>query len=102
MPNTQVAHDRYSDEEFARRGDDIYERLVRPTVEPGDDGKYVAIDIETGAYEIDVDALAAMDRLTERHPGVEAWLRRVGRSYVHRFGLRQGLKATARRPMKAQ
>ena len=86
MSEAQSPYDRYSDEEFARRGDEIYERAVRPRVGPGDDGKFVAIDIETGAYEIDADALAATDRLASRRPGVEAWLTRVGRSYAHRFG----------------
>ena len=38
----------YSDEEFARRGTDIYERQVRAQVEEGNMGKIVAIDIETG------------------------------------------------------
>lgn len=82
----------YSDQEFARRGDEIYERAVRPNLGPDDDGKYVAIDVETDAYEIDADALVAMDRLAERRPGVEAWLKRVGRPYVHRFGLHRGFR----------
>lgn len=77
-----------SDAEFARRGDDIYAREVHPRVAPGDVGKFVAIDIDTGAFEIDADARAAMDRLAARLPGVEAWLTRVGREYAHRFGRR--------------
>ena len=36
---------RYSKEEFARRGDDIYETQVRPQVEANNYGKIVAIDI---------------------------------------------------------
>ena len=59
---------RYGKEEFARRGDAIYERDLRPCVERGNEGKYVAIDIETGAYEIDEDELAASDRLLARVP----------------------------------
>ena len=54
---------RYSKEEFARRGDEIYESEIRPHVEAGNEGKFVAIDIETGAYEVDADELAASDRL---------------------------------------
>lgn len=41
---------RYSAEEIAQRGDEIYEREVRARVEAGNHGKVVAIDIETGAY----------------------------------------------------
>ncbi len=37
---------RYSKEEQARRGDDLYERLVRSHVEAGNLGKIVAIDVE--------------------------------------------------------
>lgn len=43
-----VKQPRYSKEEFARRGDEIYESVVRPQVEAGNRGKIVAIDIETG------------------------------------------------------
>lgn len=50
---------RYSKEEFAQRGNDIYERQVRPLVEEGNHGKIVAIDIETGAFEVADDVLTA-------------------------------------------
>lgn len=42
---------RYDPEEHARRGDDIYERSVRPQVEAGNRGRIVAIDIDSGAFE---------------------------------------------------
>jgi hypothetical protein len=79
---------RYSKEEFARRGDEIYESEIRPHVEAGNEGKFVAIDIETGAYEVDADELAASDRLLARCPDAQMWLRRIGSRYVRRFGLR--------------
>ena len=59
---------RYSIEEFARRGDAIYERDVRPSMKKGNEHRFVAIDIETGAYEVDADELAASDRLLTRAP----------------------------------
>ena len=77
---------RYSREEFARRGDDIYERELRPLLETGNEGKFVAIDIETGAHEIDANELAASDRLLARVPNAQIWLRRIGSRYAHRFG----------------
>jgi hypothetical protein len=43
---------RYSKEEFATRGDAIYEAEIRPNLKKKDDGKFVAIDIEAGQYEI--------------------------------------------------
>ncbi len=40
---------RFNKEEFARRGDEIYEKEIRPPVEAGNEGKFVVIDIKTGA-----------------------------------------------------
>jgi hypothetical protein len=77
---------RYSKEEFARRGDEIYDRVIRPQLEAGNAGKFVVIDIETGAYEIDADELAASERLLTRHPDAQVWLRRIGSRYARRFG----------------
>ena len=77
---------RYSKEEFARRGDAIYEHELCPILEKGHEGKFVAIDIETGAYEVDGDELAASDRLLTRVPNAQIWLRRIGSRHAHRFG----------------
>jgi hypothetical protein len=79
---------RYTKEEFARRGDEIYECRVQPCVTQSDEGKVVVIDIETGDYEIDVDEVAAYDRLLSRHPEAQVWVTQVGSRYARRFGLR--------------
>ena len=76
---------RYSKEGFASCGDEIYDRVLRP-LKRGNEGRFVAIDIETGAYEIDADELAASDRLLTRVPSAQIWLRRIGSRYAHRFG----------------
>jgi hypothetical protein len=81
-----VSQPRYSKDEFARRGDAIYERDIRPHVTAEDTGKFVAIDLNTGAYEIDADELVASDRLCARHPDAQVWLTRVGSRYARRFG----------------
>lgn len=80
----------YSKEEFAQRGDELYEREIHPYLTAKDEGKFVVIDIDTGAYEIETDELAASDRLLARHPAAQMWLRRVGSRYVRRFGPREG------------
>jgi hypothetical protein len=77
---------RCSKEEFARRGDEIYERQLRLILETANEGKFVAIDIDTGAYEIDSDELAASDRLLARLPNAQMWLRRIGSGYARHFG----------------
>lgn len=50
---------RYSKLFFARRGNEIYETQIRPKVEKGNRGKIVAIDIETGAFEVAEDTITA-------------------------------------------
>jgi hypothetical protein len=51
---------RYSKEEFARRGDEMYEKQVRPHLKAG-------------------------DRLRSRLPEAQIWMVRVGSRCVHRF-----------------
>lgn len=84
-----VRQPRYSKEESARRGTEIYERDVRPLVEAGNKGKIVAIDIETGAYELGEDTLTACDRLFARVPDAQIWCVRIGHRAVHRIGPRR-------------
>jgi hypothetical protein len=79
---------RYSKEEFARRGNEIYERQVRPRIEDGNEGKVVAIDIETGMFEVAEDTLTASDRLLARCPNAQTWFVRIGHRALHRFGPR--------------
>ena len=39
-------------DELAVLGGDIFDRQVRPALRPEDDGKFIAIDVETADYEI--------------------------------------------------
>lgn len=87
MPK-QRRYSKEEKEEFGRRGDAIYEEKIRPHLKPSDKGKYVAIDIETGEYEIARSKLAACDRLNTRIPDALTWLVKVGSRYVARFGVR--------------
>ncbi len=75
---------RYSKEEFARRGNEIYEQRIRPQVENGHEGKIVAIDIETGRFEVAEDTLTASDRLLAQCPDAQTWFVRVGHRALHR------------------
>ena len=77
---------RYSKEEFERRGDAIYLKEVRPQLTPKDVGKFAAIDIETGSYEVDADELRACRKLRRRIPDAQIWMVRIGYRAVHRFG----------------
>jgi hypothetical protein len=84
---------RYSKEEFARRGEEIYQSQIRSQVEEGNDGKIVAIDIETAAFEVADNTIDATDRLYDRYPDAQPWVIRIGHRAVYRFGSRS-LKKT--------
>ncbi len=77
---------RYSKEEIARRGQELYESHVRSHVEASRHGEIVAIDIETGAFEIAKDSLTASDRLLTHYPDAQIWFVRLGHRSVHRIG----------------
>jgi hypothetical protein len=77
---------RYSKEEFARRGDALVKCKVRPNLTAADEGKFVAIDIETGEYELDKNEMKAADRLRRRVADPQIWLVHVSSGYLHRFG----------------
>jgi hypothetical protein len=81
-----VRQPNYSKEEFAHRGDLIYQTQIRSQVEAGNQGKIVAIDLETGDFEIDACEIAACNRLEARHPDAQIWIVRVGSRHVRRFG----------------
>jgi hypothetical protein len=84
---------RDSKEAFAQRGQTIYERDIRLHRGAGDEGTFMAIDIETGAYEIDRDDDTATERLVSRHPHAHMWLLRVGQRTGSRLGGRPGREA---------
>jgi hypothetical protein len=81
-----VSKPTYSKEEAARRGDEIYDRSVRAQVEPQRNGEIVAIDLDSGAWEVDPDEITAAHRLEAHHPNAQIWAVRVGSRYLSRFG----------------
>ena len=66
-----VRQRRYSKEELARRGQALYESSIQPQVESGNTGKIVAIDIETGAFEVADHILPANNQLFKRSPDAQ-------------------------------
>lgn len=77
---------RYSKEEHAHRGTALYEQQVRPRVEAGNNGKVVALEVDTGDFEVADDSLTASQRLLARRPDAQIWCVRIGHPAVHRFG----------------
>ena len=82
MPTTQRTLD-----ELAGLGANIFDRQVRPALGPEDDGKFVAIDVGSGDYEIDEDDYAAVARLRSRRPAADVWLMRAGYPTTYRMGI---------------
>ncbi len=75
-------------EEVARRGEELYDRLIRAHVETERNiGKLVSIDIDSGDYEIgdDMDVEAPL-RLHRKHPGAKVYTRRIGYNAVFALG----------------
>ena len=83
-----VRQRRHSKEELAQRGQELYESGIREQVEAGNKGKIVAIDIETGDFEVDETLMGATDRLFERQPDAQPWTLRIGHNAVYHFGTR--------------
>jgi len=84
---------RHSPDDIARLGDSLYDREIAPRVKPEDAASFIAIDVDSGAYEIAPDELSAIDRLRARKPDAQLWLRRVDAPYTHRF---RGSRLTGR------
>lgn len=80
-----VQQPRYSADETARRGDELYAKL-RDQLEPRDIGRVVAIDIESGEFAVEDTVLAACKRLLAARPGAEIWAVRIGHAAIHRIG----------------
>ena len=82
-----MAASEYTLEEICHRANKIYRERIQQFVEPEQNGKFIAIDIESGDYEIDEDDIVAEDRLEERRPGFAGHLLRVGYESAFTIGL---------------
>jgi hypothetical protein len=84
---------RYSKEELAQRGQGLYESGIREQVESsGNIDKIVAIDIETGAFEVAENVLTATNQLFKRFSNAQPWVIRIGHRAVYHFGARSLIK----------
>ena len=52
-------------------------------------GEFLALDVESGDYELDSSQLAAMDRAEAKHPGSVFYVLRVGHQTASRIGVRK-------------
>lgn len=76
-----------SDHKIAQRGEEFYDKQLRSKIEiPGNIGKIISIDLESGDYEIDDDLLTTCRRLQERHEHPLLWTERIGFNAVYAVG----------------
>ena len=80
-----MARTTYTPDEIAARAREIYDREIRARVEPAETGKYLVLDIESGAYEIDEDVIRAMKRAEEQHPDGGFHILRIGHRAMGRL-----------------
>jgi hypothetical protein len=80
-------------EKLARLGAEVFDRDVRPKLRPEDDGRFVALDVLSGDYELDDDDYSAVMRLRGRNANAEIWLAKVGQpaAYQMRRDRRSGV-----------
>jgi hypothetical protein len=82
-----MSHPYLSSDEVARRGEEMYEESIRPSLENEQNiGRIVSIDIETGDYEVGDDPVVTAGRLQEKHRGAAVWTKRIGYNAVYALG----------------
>lgn len=72
--------------EFARTGNEIYERVVRPKLRPENQDQFVAIDVVSEGFAFDRSDFAATESLLQKCPDAKIWLVRVGQPAAYRIG----------------
>ena len=63
-----MATGKYQRNEFATRAHAVYDSELRHKVEPNENGRFLALEVETGDYEIADSIVAANQKMRERHP----------------------------------
>ena len=71
-----------SDEEIVARGQAIYESRLKRRLEPEEAGKFIAVAVEDGDYEVADTSLEADQLLRKRHPDAVFYVNRIGYAYA--------------------
>lgn len=83
--DTFMPYSGYTTEEVGQRGRALYERQIRDAVETEHRGKFLVVDITTGAFEID-DDLSASERVLAKNPKAILYGLRIGYPAAYRVG----------------
>jgi hypothetical protein len=72
--------------EIVERGREIYDRDIRPAVEADNKGRFLVVDVLTGAFEIADTDRAASDLLRVKNPEAVMYGVRIGYATAYRIG----------------
>ena len=89
----------YERGELTRRGNRLFEEQIRAKLPPGTEPHaFVAIDVETGDFEVHERGIEAANRLEERKPEARGriFLRRIGSRSAYHIGARARLDEASR------
>jgi hypothetical protein len=78
----------YTGEDVVRRGRRLYEERVRPQIAARDEGKFLAINIETEDWVIGEDTMSLTMRLHDQNPDAALYTMRIGYPATGRIGSR--------------
>ena len=81
-----------TDDQVAQTGQERYEREIRARVEPSHNGQFLALDVESGDYEIDPIDIRATQRLHQRRPAAVTFLLRIGHPTAYRLGCSRSVR----------
>jgi hypothetical protein len=83
-----VSQSRYTADETVQLAEDLYRQRLRSGLEEEHRGQYIAIDVETGDYEIGDNYHTAAQTILSRKPEAAVGVLRIGYPAVGRLGRR--------------
>jgi len=79
--------DSFPEDEVVQRGRALYEQKIRAAVDTAENkGKMLVINLETGAWEMDADDVAAAQRAKAHFGDALLFSMRIGHSAAYRIG----------------
>jgi hypothetical protein len=89
-------------DEIGDRGETIYEERLRAQLEPGNVGRFLSIDIDSGEYEMGDNRLENVHRLRGRLPNAVVYTLKIGYPAVAVIGDRLRPNSETARMKKPQ
>ena len=77
--------DALTPQQLAARGDQLYQEKLKPVLEPAENGRFVAIDVESGEYFIGDTILQAHEEAYKRFPNKVLHTIRIGHEGIFKL-----------------